>query len=221
MLLVRIEIFDQIVKYDEALTIMYNTHYSRVIKDIDDTCFILEHPPVFTLGKRFGSENLLVHESFLTNKGISINKIDRGGNITYHGPGQVIIYPIINIKELGIGIKKYIWLLEQTVIDFLKEIQISCTRNKLNNGVWFQNKKIASVGVRVKSGVTLHGIAININTDLTPFSWINPCGLSQVSMTSVKEITKKEQHIDNIKKVLARCFKNNFDKINSEFQYGI
>lgn len=173
-------------------------HAGRVLNEIGDCFFILEHESVFTLGKRGGVENLIL------DRGIPVEQTDRGGNITYHGPGQIIIYPVINIKEIGIGIKEYIKRLEDVVINTLLLIGLESERNDLNHGVWVKNKKIASVGVRVSHGVTLHGIAININTDLEPFSRINPCGLTGVVTTSAKKILSRDFDIERIENLFSQ-----------------
>lgn len=192
------------LEYRPILNKMLDLHQLRVEGEILDRFLILEHRPVYTIGRRGSKENLLI------DSGIEIVQIDRGGDITYHGPGQIVIYPIIGIKELGIGIKEFIYRLEEVIIKLLNNLGLSPSRNPLNRGVWIDNRKIASVGVRIKSGVSVHGIAVNINTDLTPFNYINPCGLSGVEITSVvKELDRPVEsfeYYNDLEKLLEEFF---------------
>ncbi|MBN2617076.1 MAG: lipoyl(octanoyl) transferase LipB [Spirochaetales bacterium] len=196
--------------YSHGLKQMMELHSKRERNLINDTFLILEHTPTYTLGKRGGVENIIIKND------IPVFETDRGGNITYHGPGQVVVYPIINIKKINIGIKEYIYRLEELSIKSLEYFGVKATRSKINHGVWVDNKKIASIGVRVKNGITIHGIAININTDLKPFSWINPCGLVGFEATSVKEILHKEVNIAIVKKIIGGNIKNVFPELFSE-----
>lgn len=196
--------------YEKTLNLQLKTQNGRITGEINDKFYILEHKPVFTLGKRGGEENLLKERFFLDLNGVSIYKTNRGGNITYHGPGQMIIYPIINIKKLGIGIKKYIEKLEDIVIELGLLNGVICGRDSRNRGVWIDDSKVASIGISVSQGVTMHGIAVNINTDLTPFSWINPCGLKGVSAIGFKDILGKELNMTTIKDQTEVLIKKKF-----------
>ncbi|QEN03506.1 lipoyl(octanoyl) transferase [Thiospirochaeta perfilievii] len=209
-----IHILSGLLSYKNSYDLMLDTYKSRVKGSIEDQFFILEHTPVFTLGKNGGEENLLVTTDLLIDKKIDLVPTDRGGNITYHGPGQIILYPVISIKSIKIGVREYIRRLEEITIITLKKFGVEGSRNKLNHGVWVNGKKIASVGVRIKNGVTLHGLAININTDLEPFNWINPCGLKDIKATSSLEVLNKKLNIDSVKEsikesievVFMECF---------------
>ncbi len=201
-------ILNDLIDYKSALQLQLDSHEKRSNGEIGDRFFILEHYPVFTLGYRGGRENLLVSEKFLNEKGISVEKSGRGGNITYHGPGQLVVYPIIDISK--IGVKEYITRLEQIGINIGKAFSVDTSRNDLNRGVWYKNRKIASVGVAVKKGVTLHGLALNVNTDLEPFSWINPCGLPDVTAVGLNEILDREIDMNSVKEVVYREIREQF-----------
>lgn len=152
-----------------------------------DTVLLLEHEPVFTLGHNGGRENLMVPEELLKRKGIQVVETERGGNITYHGPGQIIAYPIIHLRSARFGVTEYVEALEEVMIRVAADWGVSARRSPVNHGVWVDNSKLGSVGIAIRRGIAFHGIALNVDLSLEPFSWINPCGLSGVSMTSLKE----------------------------------
>ncbi len=147
---------------------------------------VLEHPPVFTLGKRGGRDNLLVPEAQLNQSGIPLVQVERGGNITYHGPGQLVVYPILRLQEAGLGVVDLVDRLEEVMIRTCAEWGICAGRNPLNRGVWVGMKKIGAIGIAVRRGVSFHGMALNVDPDLTPFGWIQPCGLAGVGVTSIR-----------------------------------
>ena len=174
------------LEYGRALDLQHRIVENKIQSpSTPDHLIMLEHPPVFTLGKRGGRENLVVTAEFLQEKQISIFQTERGGNITFHGPGQVVFYPIINIEQERIGVKDFVHGLEQMIINSLDDFGIISERSPKNHGVWVNDKKIASVGISIRHGITFHGIALNATMDLTPFSWINPCGMANVKMTSI------------------------------------
>ncbi len=152
-----------------------------------DIILLLEHPSVFTLGKRGGRENLVVSETFLESRNIAIVQTERGGNITYHGPGQLVLYPVIDLGKQRIGVSDFVHMLEEIMIKTASDFGVIAERNPLNHGIWVENSKIGSIGLSVKRGVCFHGLALNVSLDLTPFSWINPCGMAGVAMTSLKK----------------------------------
>ena len=156
-----------------------------------DVILVLEHPPVYTLGRRGGIENLCVPRTMLEEKGIDVVQIERGGDITYHGPGQLIAYPLLDIRRARLGVTDLVSSLEEIMIDIAGVFGIEAGRNPLNRGAWIGKAKLGSIGIAVRKNITFHGMALNINLDLTPFSWINPCGLKDVSMTSLKEAVGK------------------------------
>lgn len=150
-----------------------------------DVILFVEHPPVFTLGRRGGRENLLVSEELLRQSGIPIVQVERGGNITYHGPGQLVVYPIVHLPNMGLGVVDLVDRLEEVMIRTCAAWGIAAGRNALNRGAWVGMKKIGSIGIAVRRGVSFHGLALNVNLDLAPFGWIQPCGLEGVGVTSI------------------------------------
>jgi len=153
----------------------------------NDVILFVEHPPVFTLGRRGGRENLLVSEELLRQSGIPIVQVERGGNITYHGPGQLVVYPIVHLPSFGLGVVDMVDRLEEIMIHTCAAWGVAAGRNALNRGAWVGMKKIGSIGIAVRRGVSFHGLALNVNLDLTPFCWIQPCGLAGVGVTSIAQ----------------------------------
>ena len=181
-----------LLEYRRALDLQIQTLQSKINQTITrDRIYFVEHPPVYTLGKRGGEENLGVSKDFLKSKNINIVQTDRGGNITYHGPGQAVMYPIVDLEKNKIGVKDFVHGLEEIMKRTAKDFDIDADRSERNHGIWVKNSKIGSVGVSIKRGVCFHGLAMNINPDLEPFSWINPCGLTNISITSIEKEIKK------------------------------
>lgn len=150
---------------------------------------LLEHPPVFTLGRRGGCGNLRVSENFLKARGISVEQVERGGDITYHGPGQLVAYLIMNLNRASLSVTEFVTSLEQTMIKTAAHWQVVARGDAANRGAWVDQRKLGSVGITVRRGITLHGLALNVNTDLEPFTWINPCGLTDCRMTTLARET--------------------------------
>lgn len=161
-------------------------------RSVDDMIAIVEHNPVYTLGFHGNEENLLASEDMLQKIGAECIRIERGGDVTYHGPGQCVIYPLLDLHRLRLGAKAYVNILEQSVIDFLSESGISATRDPHAPGVWLnpespeRARKICALGVKISRGLTMHGLALNINTDLAYFRHINPCGFADKGVTSME-----------------------------------
>ncbi len=169
---------------------------------------VCEHPHVYTLGKHGEQANLLITDEFLKSINASFFRIDRGGDITYHGPGQIVCYPIIDLDLFGLGIRSYIEKLEASVISTLKSFDMGAYRLPGITGVWMkdrktgQDKKICAIGVRASRGITMHGLALNVNTDLSYFKWINPCGYSDKGVTSMQEQTGTELPMKEVSEIL-------------------
>lgn len=186
---------------------------------IDDFLLFCEHPNVFTLGKSGSEQNLLVNILALNNKKAEFVKTNRGGDITYHGPGQIVGYPILNLENYVSGIKEYIYLLEQSIIDCLKYYNIKGERLEGATGVWIdtenknKTRKICAIGVRTSRWVSMHGFAFNINTDLDYFNMINPCGFTDKAVTSLEKELGGKQDFNDVKLNLLRCIANCFDMI--------
>lgn len=206
------------IEYTRALALQTNTRDEKLAdRFLPDLLILVEHDPVFTLGKNGGRENLMVSDTFLDENGVTVVQTDRGGNITYHGPGQVVVYPVVDLERAKIGVADYVNGLENMMIRLAEKFNIQADRNSLNHGVWVESKKIGSVGLSIKKGISIHGLAMNVNSDLTPFSWINPCGLNNVSMTSIdREIINQGREnelisMDKIKNQLVEYFCDTFD----------
>lgn len=174
------------VEYREAWDLQHGLVAARRNGIIDrDIVLFLEHHPVFTLGRRGGLNNLTVPEAFLEKEGIPIIHVERGGDITFHGPGQLVVYPIIDLRAERLGVADYVTALEEVMIRTAADFKVKAGRNPKNRGVWVGNNKVGSIGVAVRRGVTYHGLALNVTASLTPFSWIHPCGLTDIGITSL------------------------------------
>ena len=171
----------------------------------------LEHFPVFTLGRRGGKENLKVEDAFLKQRGIPVVQVERGGNITYHGPGQLIGYLIVKLMEGNRGVTDIVEGLEEVMIRSLADWGIEAGRNPLNRGVWQGMNKIGSIGIAVRRGITFHGFSLNVNLSMDPFEWIHPCGLTGVGMTSMKRILGWKIPMAEIRRCAARHMGSVFD----------
>jgi len=176
--------------YADALLLQEDLQQQRIGNNIPDTLLILEHPPVLTLGRRGDYANILVSREILKENGVLIYETDRGGDVTYHGPGQIVGYPVMDISFMGKDIKKYVHNIEEVFIQLLKkEFGISADRGeKKYTGVWVKEEKITAVGIAVRKYVTMHGFAFNVNTDLSHFNWITPCGITNRGVTSLEKI---------------------------------
>lgn len=185
-------------------------------KDAGHLLFV-EHPHVYTLGKSGSETNLLVNEDFLRSKGASFYRINRGGDITYHGPAQIVGYPIINLDRFDIGVREYIFRLEEAVIRTLAEFNITASRLQGATGVWLdpeitgKSRKICAIGVRASRGITMHGFAFNINTDLRFYDYINPCGFTDRGVTSMEKEIGSAQDIEKVKTILQSAFADVFE----------
>jgi lipoate-protein ligase B len=168
---------------------------------VADIMLLLEHPPVFTLGRRGGKENLTVTEEFLEKSKIPIFHVERGGNITYHGPGQLVGYGIIHLHAAKMTVTSYVTALEEVMIRTAAHWGVVAERNPLNRGVWVGNSKLGSIGIAVRRGVTFHGFAFNVTVSLEPFSWINPCGLKGIGVTSLAQELGRSASMEEVREV--------------------
>jgi len=174
-----------VVPYGDALELQRALAEDRIAGRIPDTLLLLEHPPVITLGRGWKQSSLPMDADALRRRGIEVFEIERGGDVTYHGPGQLVGYPIIDLQQHKPDLHWYLRQLEATLIAALAAFAIPAERNSGYTGVWTGGRKIASIGIHVKQWVTWHGFALNVTTDLSPFSLIVPCGIPDVVMTSV------------------------------------
>jgi len=168
-----------------------------------------EHPHVYTLGKSGQQNNLLITDEFLKKINATYYKINRGGDITYHGPGQIVGYPVIDLENFNLQLKEYVHLLEESIIQTLKEFDLNASRLDGATGVWLdlnsvKARKICAIGVRASRHVTMHGFAFNVNTDLNYFSYINPCGFVDKGVTSLEKELGKKQDFEKVKLLLKK-----------------
>lgn len=183
----------------------------------DNYLLFVEHPHVFTLGKSGSEDNLLANYIQLQAKNAEFIHTNRGGDITYHGPGQIVGYPIINLDNFVKGVREYIEKLEESIIITLEEYGIKSERLEGATGVWIdtdkpgRTRKICAIGVRVSRGVSMHGFALNVNTDLSYFNMINPCGFTDKQVTSLQKELGKEMDLEEVKKVLRHNIANIFN----------
>ena len=181
------------------------------------TLIFVEHPHVYTLGKSGSETNLLLDHIQLKAKDASFYRIDRGGDITYHGPGQIVGYPIFDLDVLKLGLKEYIYKLEETIIRTVAEFGISASRLEGGTGVWLdpdingKARKICAIGVRASKYITMHGFAFNVNTDLTYFNNINPCGYTDKGVTSLEKELESSQNFEFVKSIVKRNIQEVFD----------
>jgi len=194
------------IDYKEAWDLQLEIHSKRVTGEVDDFLFLLEHPNTYTLGKTAHKENLVGSEDYLTQNKISVYDIDRGGDITYHGPGQIVGYPIIDLNNWFNDTHKYLRALEEVIIKTCKDYGLKSERNPKHTGVWIDDKKIAAIGIKVSRWVTMHGFAFNVNTDLNLFSGIIPCGIQDKTVTSLKQELNREINIREVKEKLLKNF---------------
>jgi len=186
-------------------------YQKAIVRDVDnglceDTLILTEHYPVITIGRQGKSSNILKSSEFLKKNGIDIIEVDRGGDVTYHGPGQLIGYPIFRLKDRGRDVHKFLEFLEDIGRHFLTQYGLTSKKIPGLRGIWVNGKKIGSIGIGIRRWVTYHGMAININVELTPFSFIKPCGIEDLEMTSLKELLGCDIDIDEAKLQLIRSF---------------
>lgn len=181
---------------------------ARLAGQADDVILVTEHPPVFTLGRRGHRDHLLVSESFLAERGIELIHIERGGDITYHGPGQLVIYPVLDLRRRRRSVTEHVSMLEELMLRLAADCGVTARRDGRGRGIWCGEDKLGSVGVAVRHGVAYHGLALNVAPDLLPFTWINPCGLSGVRMTSLARESGREVTVDWVTRHLLQLLQD-------------
>lgn len=201
-----------LIGYSDAWELQHELHHQRKDKMISDVFLMLEHPHTYTLGKTADKKNLIGSKEYLEDNNISVYEIDRGGDITYHGPGQIVGYPIINLNEWQNDTHKYLRALEEVIIQTCKEYGLETERKEKYTGVWIENRKIAAIGIKISNWISMHGFAFNVNTDLNLFNGIIPCGISDKEVTSLAKELGREISLSDVKEKLL----NNFRVI---FQY--
>jgi len=199
------------VGYSEAYYLQTELLYQRLAGKIRDVLLLLEHPPTITIGKSGKLENIIASQIELAEKGVPVLFVDRGGDVTYHGPSQLVGYPIIDLRDRGRDLHRYVHDLEEVVIRTLSDFSIKAGRDRTHRGVWVGNEEIAAIGLRVRKWVTMHGFALNVNTDLEPFSLINPCGFSDRGATSISALLSQDIPMAAVTESLLVRFAEVFD----------
>lgn len=190
-------------RHAEALALQRSIVAAKKAGDPTDYLIFVEHPPVVTLGRKADETHLVVPRERLIARGVDVVDIERGGDVTYHGPGQLVGYPIIDLKARGLGLTEYLRLLEGALIDALGGFGIEAGRRKGLTGVWSERGKLAAIGVAVTRWVTFHGFALNVSTELSEFGIIVPCGLAGERVTSMKSVLGREVEMAAVKREVA------------------
>ena len=206
-----------LVPYEEARDLQKRIEAARHAGEIPDVLLLLEHPPVYTKGRRTDPRELGMGEDWYRMQGIDVQESDRGGRVTYHGPGQLVGYPIVSLKPYGDDVQAYVRRLERLMIDSLAPYGIEAEVIDGLTGVWVggrppEGRKIGSIGVHVSRGVTTHGFAVNVNNDLQPFEWVVPCGIENVRMTSLTRELRAEQDMDAYMDLVSTLFGEIFER---------
>ncbi|MBI4335077.1 MAG: lipoyl(octanoyl) transferase LipB [Candidatus Omnitrophica bacterium] len=199
-----------LIGYDEAYELQMELLRKRRLGLCEDTLIFLEHRPVITLGRSAKKEHLLLSEEALREKGIEIRKVDRGGDITYHGIGQLVCYSMVDLKERALGIYDYLRILEEAVMCALGEFGINGKRAGGLTGVWVKGEKIASIGIGVKGWVSYHGVCVNVSPNWEHLNYIVPCGLQEKKTTSMERVLGSKVDIESLKAAIARGFEDVF-----------
>jgi lipoate-protein ligase B len=197
------------IAYEEGVELQERVRDRRQTEEIPDALLVLEHPPVYTKGKRTTPADLPMGEEWYRARGIDVCDTDRGGRVTYHGPGQLVAYPIMAIERVA----DFVHTMESAIVAALADEGIEArVRGAPFTGVWAGDSKIASIGVRVSGGVTTHGLAVNVDNDLQPFEWIVPCGIDHVRMTSVSRETGRVGSLPCFRRRMAHRFAEAFGR---------
>ncbi len=197
------------IPYGDAFDLQRALRERRAAGELDDLLLVLEHPPVYTKGKRTEAADLPMGEDWYRLQGIDVCETDRGGRVTYHGPGQLVAYPIMAVERVA----DFVHTMERAMVAALADEGLSAdVRSTPYTGVWVGDRKIGSIGVRVRDGVSMHGLAINVDNDLQPFEWIVPCGIDHVRMTSVTRETGRPGGLPCFRKRLAYRFAEAFGR---------
>jgi lipoate-protein ligase B len=199
-----------LMPYEEAYGLQMQLWSEKAAGRQEDFLLLLEHPPTLTLGKSGKMQHLLVEKEELAKEGLALFFTDRGGDITYHGPGQIVAYPIIDLRRRGKDVHRYVHDLEEAVIGTLKDFSIEAGRDEEHIGVWSGRDKIAAIGVRVRRWITMHGLALNVNPDLQHFALITPCGIADRGVTSMAKLLEHAPSLNEVADSLITHFSRVF-----------
>jgi lipoyl(octanoyl) transferase len=201
------------IAYPEAMAMQKRLEAARHQGLVPDVLLLLEHPPTYTRGRRSTPAELPMGEDWYRAQGIEIFDTDRGGRVTYHGPGQLVAYPVMSLRPYGDDVHEYIRRMESVVVALLRSYGIEAGTIDGLTGVWTpERRKIGSIGVHVSRGVTTHGFALNVNNDLQPFEWIVPCGIDHCQMTSVARESRREQDMREVEERTCAEFGRAYDR---------
>ena len=193
--------------YADVLALQERAHARRVAGDAPDCLLLLEHRPVYTLGNSADASHILYSDETLREAGIECAATSRGGDVTYHGPGQLVGYPVIHLGEAGLRVVEYVTALEEALIRAAAACGITAGRDARNRGVWVGGCKLAAIGIRVSRQVTMHGFALNVNTRLENYQGIVPCGLRNAGVTSMRQLLGRPVDMQDVKRHVVRAFK--------------
>jgi len=194
------------VPYDEGMSLMHDQLDARRAGRAPDTLLLLEHDPVITMGRRGGSANLVATPEALVARGIEVHHVGRGGDITYHGPGQLVGYPVVGLRAAGLGARRYVERLEEVLVRTVAAYGIRAARREGRTGVWVGTEKIAAIGVQISRGFTSHGFALNVSTDLSGFDLIVPCGIRDGGVTSIAAQAGEAPQMEDVIAHLVEAF---------------
>ncbi len=203
-------------KYEDALELQRELVALVADREIQEHVLYLEHPPTLTLGRGTDMSNILVSDQFLADRGATIHLIDRGGDVTYHGPGQLVGYPIINIANYQKDLHWYLRKIEEVLIVALARFGVEARRFPPHTGVWVGDKKIAAIGIKVSRWVTSHGFALNINPNMDHFKWIVPCGIRDYGVTSISELIPTIPSLLEVSQVTAKAWTEVLGDLNAD-----
>ncbi|NNE18740.1 MAG: lipoyl(octanoyl) transferase LipB [Myxococcales bacterium] len=199
------------IDYAEAHRLQKELQGQRVRGEVDDIVLLLEHPPVLTMGRSAKAQHVLAAPEILAARGIQVHEVGRGGDVTYHGPGQLVAYPIIDLKPDRKDVRKYVASLEETMIRTCADLGLAAGRVEGLNGAWIGDRKVGAVGVRISRWVTMHGLALNVSSDLREFEMIIPCGIQGKDVTSLSAELGRAVQVGDVSEPLAQHFAALYD----------
>jgi len=202
-----------LIAYAEAMALQDCLVEQRRADAMPDTLLLLEHPPVITLGRRGSLDDVYLSEVALRERGIAVERTTRGGLVTYHGPGQLVGYPIVGLRARGLSVPCYVRALENAIVDALAGVGVQAHVNEQHIGVWTSAGKIAAIGVAQRHGVTLHGFAVNLQPDLSHFALINPCGIGALGVTSAQALLGHPVDVAAFKREVAQALETHLTRI--------
>jgi lipoate-protein ligase B len=197
------------ISYTKALSLQLDLHARCVSGELPGVLLLLEHDPVITMGVKTADGNVLASPEVLDREGVELVRTDRGGDVTYHGPGQLVGYPIFRLREMWLDLRTYLDTLQQSIIDAIADFGLAGRRHGLA-GVWVGDRKVCSIGIAVRKWVTYHGFALNVDPNMRHFAFINPCGLASQQITSLKELLGAAPDMADVRQACARGFERNF-----------